>query len=534
MYEAKNDEQKDQQLRFLKNTFESIQDLIVVIDRDLRIVTSNWKNCDSLPANLKNGHPVCYTCLMNRSSPCEECRLLEVFSTGICRKFEIEDPLDNKTKLIELSPVFDDSNNVVMVVRHAKDISERKRVEKILLMREKQQAAVAQLGQKGLAGIDLDTLMKESVRIVAETLDVECCRIMKNEDGNSVIIAGVGTHEKNEKKYETTDNEVVCYTLYSPEHSISCEQKEPINPSDLRLLKSNGVLSGMDVKIGCKEKPFGMLSVHTSKRRIFTNDDMNFVQSIANVLAEALSRKQSEENLNMYTQELEDANRLKVLFTDILTHDLLNPANVIRGFTEEMILLESKDNKKQLLDKIHRNNEKLISMIESASKFMKLESISDLRFEMQDFSPLLEKVIAGLGQEMGKKNIKLYFNPKMNYPALINPLIEEVFFNLLSNAVKYSPENGKIIIKVSDTGKMWKIYISDEGPGICLTDKDMIFERFRQADKGSVKGSGLGLAIVKRIVELHGGNAGVEENPVGKGSVFWFTLKKAYVYAENN
>jgi signal transduction histidine kinase len=302
----------------------------------------------------------------------------------------------------------------------------------------------------------------------------------------------------------------------------------------MTLLQNNGILSGMDVKIGCKERPFGMLSIHTTKRRVFTKDDINFVQSVANVLAEALSRKQTEENLKEYTKELEDANYLKVLFTDILTHDILNPANIIRGFTEEMILLENEDNKKKLLDKIHRNNEKLISMIESASKFIKLESINDLKFEKQDFSPMLEKVIKSLGHELGKKEIRLYFNPRKNYPSLVNPLIEEVFLNLLSNAVKFSPESGKIVINITDEGNMWKINISDEGSGICNKDKDIIFERFRQADKGSIKGSGLGLAIVKRIVELHGGEVGVEDNPAGRGSIFWFTLKKAYIYCEEN
>ncbi|WP_094227621.1 GAF domain-containing sensor histidine kinase [Methanolobus psychrotolerans] len=464
---------------------------------------------------------------MQRITPCEQCRLLEVFATGACRKFEIEDPLDNKTKLIELSPVFDEDGNVTMVVRHAKDISERKSVEKVLQMREKQQAAVAKLGQDGLAGAGLDTLMQESVKLVTSTLDVEYCRIMKHENANSVMVAGVGWEEECEIKPENEKNEIVCYTLYSGEREIVHENRPQEKFSGLSLLKSHGIVSGMDVTIGSREKPFGTMNVHTTQKRVFTNDDMHFVQSLANVLAESLSRKQTEENLKKYARELEDANYLKVLFTDILTHDLLNPANIIRGFTEELIILEDEESKKNLLDRIHKNNEKLIYMIESASKFIKLESIEDIRFEEQDFVPILDKVVRNFGPELKKKDIELDFKSARECPSLINPLIEEVFLNLLSNAIKYSPPKGKITINISDIGDKWKIMVSDVGPGISNEDKAMIFERFRRADKGSVKGSGLGLAIVKRIVELHNGEAGVDSNPLGRGSIFWFTVKKA-------
>ncbi|WP_407355179.1 ATP-binding protein [Methanolobus sp. WCC5] len=528
--EQKNDELKNDQLKLLKKTLASVQDLIVVIDRDLRVVTSNWKNCDPIPANEKQGHPFCYSCLMKRNTPCEPCRLLEVFATGTCRKFEIEDPLDEKTKLIELSPLFDDEGNVVMVVRHAKDISERRAVEKNLQMRERQHAAVAKLGQEGLAGAELEELMQQSVRLVASTLEVEYCRIMKqmkHDDADPVMVAGFGWEGKTDNKTGTSENDIVCYTLYSGENAIVDTSKAPERFSGLSLLKNSGIVSGMDVVIGSKDNPYGTMNVHTIQNRVFTSDDMHFVQSVANILAESLSRKQTEENLKKYARELEDANYLKVLFTDILTHDLLNPANIIRGFTEELIIVEDEDSKKNLLDKIHKNNEKLIYMIESASKFIKLESIDDIRFEEQDLLPVLEKVIRNFVSEMDKKGIEIEFRPAGEYPSLINPLIEEVFMNLLSNAVKYSPHKGKISVKVSDIGDRWKIHVADMGPGISDEDSTMIFERFRRADKGSVKGSGLGLAIVKRIVELHGGEAGVDNNPMGRGSIFWFTVKKA-------
>ncbi|TGC09014.1 sensor histidine kinase [Methanolobus halotolerans] len=530
----KNEEEKNFQLDLLRKVLGSVQDLVVVIDRDLRIVTSNWKNCDSIASIEKQGNPYCYSCLMKRSTPCEPCRLLEVFTTGHCKRFEIEDPLDGKTKLIELSPIFDDNNRVSMVVRHSKDITERKDVEKNLKMRERQHAAVAKLGQQGLSGVELDLLMKESVKLVAQTLDVEYCRIMKQEeDGDFVMLAGFGWEGKEEKAEdlggEENDNgqNILCYTLYKGEASVVEDRDTKDKFSGYSLLRDHGQVSGMDVLIGRMDKPFGTMSVHTNQKRMFTEDDIHFVQSVANVLAESISRRKNEDRLEKYAQELEATTELKVLFTDILTHDLLNPANIIRGFTEELIILEDDQSKQKLLNKVHKNNEKLIEMMESAAKFIKLESVRDIIFEEQDIVPILEKTIRNFRDCIDKKDIDLVFDPVCSCRVMASPLIEEIFINLLSNAIKYSPEKGKIIISSTCPEDECRVQITDFGPGISDRDKPQIFERFRQADKGSVKGSGLGLAIVKRIVDLHMGRVGIDDNPLGSGSIFWVSLKKA-------
>ena len=112
-------------------------------------------------------------------------------------------------------------------------------------------------------------------------------------------------------------------------------------------------------------------------------------------------------------------------------------------------------------------------------------------------------------------------------PIIVNPVIEEVFANLLSNAIKYSPIEGKIIIDIIDEGEDWKVKVTDFGEGISDDDKPKLFERFKRVEKGAIKGTGLGLAIVKRLISLHGGTVGIEDNPAGQGSVFWVTMKKA-------
>jgi len=238
-------------------------------------------------------------------------------------------------------------------------------------------------------------------------------------------------------------------------------------------------------------------------------------------------RKTAEEEIQEYAVELEHSNELKDLFTDILRHDLLNPAGIVKGFTEVLLDMEKDENKLHPLQAIERNAERLIDMIESASSFAKMESTEKLEFDKIDIGVIFKEVVENFRPDLEEKQMVLEFAAEGMYPANVNPVIEEVFANLLSNAIKYSPEKSRIIIDILDAGDNWKVTITDSGEGILDKDKPTIFERFKRVDKGGVKGTGLGLAIVRRIIDLHGGSVGVLDNPEGQGSVFWVTVRKA-------
>ena len=240
-------------------------------------------------------------------------------------------------------------------------------------------------------------------------------------------------------------------------------------------------------------------------------------------------RKRTEEKLKKYTEELKHSNELKDLFTDIMRHDLLNPASVIKGYTEMLIDMGGDEKKVERLHKIESSNEKLIDIIETAAKLAKLESVEELEFETKDIAIIIGEVADNFRLQLENKQMEFEFNAEGTYPANVNPVIEEVFANLLSNAIKYSPQKSKIIVDIDDAGENWKVTVTDFGDGISDEDKTLLFERFKRLNTGYMKGTGLGLAIVKRIIELHGGSAGVEDNPAGKGSAFWVTVRKNQV-----
>ncbi len=107
--------------------------------------------------------------------------------------------------------------------------------------------------------------------------------------------------------------------------------------------------------------------------------------------------------------------------------------------------------------------------------------------------------------------------------------LKQILYNLLSNAIKYSPEQGRVELRVelADPQKL-RLSVVDQGIGIASADKAVIFEPFRQVDNPTTrksKGTGLGLAITKQLVELHGGQIWVESEP-GHGAAFWIELPR--------
>ncbi|MBP2029883.1 PAS domain S-box-containing protein [Methanohalophilus levihalophilus] len=267
------------------------------------------------------------------------------------------------------------------------------------------------------------------------------------------------------------------------------------------------------------------------------DQEKNIVGIVTSIL-DITELKQTEEDLLQYqrdlekmvyerTTELEESNQLKDIFLDILHHDLLNPAGVIKGYSHLLARTETDSKKKEEELRIEEQSKKIIEIIDNASKLSKLRSSKDLELQEADLCMFLKKTVDNFKEQLASKNMHVEGELPENCTSLVNPIIEEVFANLISNAIKYSPEGSTIKTSIVSSENNWEVRITDSGEGIPDSEKENVFHRFERINKGSVKGIGLGLAIVKRIVELHGGDVGVRDNPEGKGSEFWFHLSKA-------
>jgi signal transduction histidine kinase len=236
-------------------------------------------------------------------------------------------------------------------------------------------------------------------------------------------------------------------------------------------------------------------------------------------------RIQAEKDTHRYALELEETNRLKDLFIDIMRHDLLNPAGVIKCYVAYLLEEETDPRKRELATKIELVNNKLTEMIQNASKYSRLEEMENVERNREDLGKIVRDSVLLVTCQEENAAMEVKFLGDGESPAWVNPMIGDVFVNLASNAMKYAAAGNRIEVGIEDKGKDWVVSVKDFGPGISDDDKEKIFTRFERLQKEGVQGTGLGLAIARRVVDLHRGRIWVEDNPEG-GCVFFVSLPK--------
>ena len=123
------DEDLKKSKMLLDSVFNAIQDLILIVDKDLRILVSNWKSPAYTGDTICPGTPHCYEAFIHRDVPCEPCHALEVFATGKTVVTEYFNPFTERFSDIRAYPIFDSNDQVIMVAEHVRDITDRKRAE---------------------------------------------------------------------------------------------------------------------------------------------------------------------------------------------------------------------------------------------------------------------------------------------------------------------------------------------------------------------------------------------------------------------
>ncbi|MBV6625526.1 MAG: PAS domain-containing protein [Rivularia sp. (in: Bacteria)] len=181
------------------------------------------------------------------------------------------------------------------------DITARKKAQQALEAHASQQALVAEISQAALARMDLNNLMHQAVTTIAQCLEVEYCQILEllPYSNQFLMRSGIGWHSGlvGTATVNAAENSQASYT-------ITCQ--EPVIVEDLttetrfcgpQLLLEHNVVSGLSVIIHGKDRPFGILGAHTTKKRNFSRDDIFFLQAIANILATAIERQHMENAL---------------------------------------------------------------------------------------------------------------------------------------------------------------------------------------------------------------------------------------------
>ncbi len=424
-----------------------------------------------------------------------------------------------------------------------RDISERRLAQLKLESHARRQAALADLGQRALSGADINTLIHETVSLVSQTLDVEYCELFELlPDNNSLILRdGIGWKEEmiGSAIIPAGEDSQAGFTLLISQPVIV--ENLPMESRFIppAFLMEHNITAGMTVIIHSKDQPYGILGAHTSQQRLFTPDDVNFLQGIANALAMAIDNRRLLETESRARQRAEEDKEQTIKSLAIVSHELRTPLTSIKGFASTLLaedVVWDAEQQRDFLQTINEEANKLGGLIEHLLDLSKMDA-GVFKFSTAR-QPVEDLIAAAMTQLQTLTNRhKLVIDVPQALPEVLADMqrVEQVLTNLVENATKYAPAGTAITVSARAFDDAVEFSVADQGPGIAPDEREKVFQPFyRVGDKATLKtkGAGLGLTICWRLVAGQGGRIWVAESATGPGTVISFTLPLADVPEE--
>lgn len=226
----------------------------------------------------------------------------------------------------------------------------------------------------------------------------------------------------------------------------------------------------------------------------------------------------------------EAANRAKSEFLAVMSHELRTPLNAIIGFSDLLLSLPaeqlSEEQVHEYVQHIHSGGLHLLNLVNDILDLTKIEAgrmdLAPTRFQVEDEVRNTFHMVAGLAAE---KRVHLVTQVQEGLTLCADGArFNQIVLNLLSNAIKFTPQGGRVSVRVWSEADRVALQVADTGVGISHADQERLFRPFEQINPSSrTGGTGLGLAITRRLVEAHGGRIELASEP-GAGSTFtcWF------------
>lgn len=299
---------------------------------------------------------------------------------------------------------------------------------------------------------------------------------------------------------------------------------EDVEPLLDDLKKARPKLQSSERKYSCKDGR--VIPVAVTSHLAMLNG-----QEVAVVVAEDITElKKAREALMKSKEEAERTTRFKDQFLSTMSHELRTPLNAILGFSE--LLCDDRygslnERQRRYVDHIHTGGRHLLKLINEILDLSKIESGRlELAIESTRTDTALGEVLSAMRPLADKKlqTLSQQIEPGLSVRA-DSTRLRQVLMNLVGNAIKFTPKGGHVELTARRAKDQVRIEVKDTGQGIPKVEQKRIFEAFYRLKKSGegTEGTGLGLAITQRIVELHGGQLGLESEP-GQGSCFYFSL----------
>jgi CheY-like chemotaxis protein len=296
-----------------------------------------------------------------------------------------------------------------------------------------------------------------------------------------------------------------------------------------KKLKSNGKL---------RDIPIIFLTARDDAKSEIEGLNIGAIDYIRKPFVAPLLIRRVQTHLSLIERQIEayNASRAKGEFLSHMSHEIRTPLNAIIGMINIAVNTDDIQKVKHCLQRAGGASKHLLSIINDILDISKIEANKFvLSYNEFNFEKMLMDIINVTNVRAEEKNLNFAVILNTNVPPLIigdELRFSQVIMNLLNNAIKFTPENGKVVLRVEKTDEAGdeitlKTEVTDSGIGMTEEQQKRLFTAYNQADGNIAKkygGTGLGLVISKQIVELMNGEIWIESKP-NKGSKFMFTSK---------
>lgn len=430
--------------------------------------------------------------------------------------------------------LYEDGGPVLGVLLSGIDITEHLRTQDAIRAREAQQTTVASLGRIALTEPNLDHVVEQTVTLVQQTLATDFVKILEfvPGQGNLRVIAGAGW-----------DRNIVGLTAAADEansHAAAIfRSTEPTyfdrgaTTSPPPLLREHGVVNGIGVAIaGRSGTPFGVIGAYSAAPRQFSEDDVTFLQSVANIIAEAVARSQAEMELIEARRESAQRDRLADIgaITAKVVHDLGNPLAAL-SMQAQLLIRRARRGEFSPPEPVIGPAEHCLTTLRRLQGLIAEfnDFARDQRLRRTEVSvPTLLEGLAALWKPLADaRRIEIIVRADARVPSLQadEDKLRRVLDNLLKNALDaIDGDSGEIELTAIPAGtERLRIAVSDTGSGV--SEGIDVFRLFETTKR---EGTGIGLAVARQVIQAHGGR--IEHRPRNPhGTVFEIELPRSGV-----
>lgn len=475
----------------LESTLNAIPDIIGIQGKNHEVIRYNRAGYELLnlkPEDVKNKK--CYE-LIGRKTTCGTCAANIAYESKKPEKVIRFEEAMNKWLDIRAYPILDESNEIVMVIEHLRDITKNieseQELKKIRIAVDQSPASIVITSAKG----DIEYINPKFTETTGYSYEEAI--------GANPCILKSGKHE--DEFYEDLWKEISSGNVWKGEFINKNKSGE--------LYWENALIAPI------KDE----------------NDEITHYVAVK----ENISDKKKLEQMHYSKDIAERSAKLKQQFLANMSHEMRTPMNGIIGMADILMNTKLSAKQKQHLQVIKDSSKSLLYLINDVLDISRIEqgkmNLNPVVFDLREIIRQLKEMFY---PSIAKKRISLNVHVDPAFPKKIyadDNRIKQIFSNLVSNAVKYTNE-GEIIIKIqlieqiAENIKV-KAEIIDTGIGIREEDQKDLFSIFSRIDDSftrKTEGTGLGLAIAKKLSEMMNGKVGVISE-VGQGSNFWFTFE---------